>query len=370
MLLVCFAASPATAHAVFAGQALLDDVDALDRTINSSGKSAAHSAKAKIFAQRYTQTVKGIPAGTLLSRLDCVSTRIQMARARSARSNVAKAKACQAALLADLAGTAAVGDLRTIGARIDEIAARVKARRVFGSKATALRRLTLAFVKRHFNVAGTGFVRLPVHFEQLECVDVKLEAGRTSGASSCARKLRRLLLEQKALHPNPPITFGSDMMGDPVAIAGVYREDTEFWTKGLTVPQNGTVTTFRLRIGSDPKDLPLRFSVVRPEPDGRVKVITTTDPPYPLPGNRPGTYEFKTSALSFRCCKVLKGDIVTVDNSGAGEEREPYVWFARKPGFTVFSHTMGGPSQNPGMIWTGTPHDGYDLLMQVVMVPD
>jgi hypothetical protein len=239
-----------------------------------------------------------------------------------------------------------------------------------GAKSTALRKLATRYVKRYFDQQVVGGVSFGEAFSDLECVDVKVEAGRISGASACARRLARLIRQDGGGGPpKPPIVWGSALAGDPVAIAGTYLDDSEFWTQGVTVPVAGTITQFRLKIGADPETLPLRFSVVRPQPDGQVKVITTTNPPYMLPGNAPGTYTFATSALSFKCCAVQPGDVVTVDNKGTPTP-DPYVWFAASASSTTFSHTWGAAdSQNAGMLWAGTPHAGFETLLQVVEQP-
>lgn len=162
------------------------------------------------------------------------------------------------------------------------------------------------------------------------------------------------------------VTWGSDLTGDPVPIRGTWREDSEFWTKGVHAPAAGTVTKFRLKVGDTPKTIPIRFSVVRPVGDGKVKVITTTHPPYTLKAHDSGVHTFKTSVLAFRCCKVRKGDIVTVDNRGANTVQDPYYWFAKKPAFTTFSHQVRGVSQDAGQIWTHKDHPGYEVLLQIV----
>src|SRR3954452_9224919 len=119
------------------------------------------------------------------------------------------------------------------------------------------------------------------------------------------------------------VTWGSDLTGDAVPIRGVWREDSEFWNKGVSAPASGTITKFRLKTGDTPVTIPIRFSVVRPVGAGKVKVITTTNPPYTVNAHDTGVHTYKTSALSFRCCKVRKGDIVTVDNRGANTVSDP-----------------------------------------------
>jgi hypothetical protein len=161
-------------------------------------------------------------------------------------------------------------------------------------------------------------------------------------------------------------TFGSDLGGDAVPIKGVWREDSEFWTKGVHAPAAGLVTQFKLKTGDTPKTIPIRFSVVRPVGGGKVKVITTTNPPYTLKAHAAGVHTFKTSALSFKCCRVKKGDIVAVDNRGANTVRDPFWWFAQNPAFTTFSHMVRGVSQDFGQVWTHKSHAGYEVLLQIV----
>lgn len=272
-------------------------------------------------------------------------------------------------------------DLSNLSKGLATITTAIKNGKAFGAKATALRKRSVRFVARHFDGRPVAGVPFPDVYEALECVDVKVESGSVSGAGACERKLRRQL--RKNLPPSqggtsdqpsaPPITFGSDLSGDPVTIPGKYPEDTEFFSAGLAIPQGGTITTFKVRAGASPVALPIRFSVVEPQADGRVKVLTTTDPPYQIPANSPGTYTFQTDRLSFACCKVKKGDIVSIDNRGADQTQDPYVWFARKPGFTTFSYTNpnpGAPTQDPGQFWIPKPNEGYDLLVQAVVSPN
>src|SRR5689334_16342688 len=102
------------------------------------------------------------------------------------------------------------------------------------------------------------------------------------------------------------VTWGSDLTGTPVPIRGTWREDSEFWTKGVHAPRAGRITKFRLKVGDTPRTIPIRFSVVRPVGGGKVKVITTTNPAYTLKAHASGVHTFRTSALSFRCCSVKK----------------------------------------------------------------
>jgi hypothetical protein len=162
------------------------------------------------------------------------------------------------------------------------------------------------------------------------------------------------------------VTWGSNLKGTPVPIRGTWREDSEFWTKGVHAPRAGRITKLRLKVGDAPTTIPIRFSVVRPVGGGKVKVITTTNPAFTLKAHDAGIHSFRTSALSFRCCSVKKGDIVAVDNRGANTVKDPFWWFAMNPAFTTFSHMVRGVSQDFGQIWTHKAHPGFEVLLQIV----
>ncbi|WCB96488.1 hypothetical protein DSM104299_05247 [Baekduia alba] len=329
----------------------------------SAGPAAIHAGKAKLIAAAFGDQVDGVDAAQAIAGLDCVSLNVQKARNTKAKRAV---KARMAAAGRCLAGVAGV-DTKTIKNALAAVAARASAGRAYGAKATALRKLQSRMVAKRFGGATLHGIAFADVYDDIECIDVKVEAGRRSGALSCAK---RLLRRAKTLAPaKDPITFGSDLGGTPTALPATFDpEDTEFWTAALTVPADGTITTFRVKTGDSPIDLPLRFSVVRPSGNGTVTVVTTTNPVYPLPAHDAGVHTYATSSLSFACCKVQKGDIVTVDNSGT-TTRDAYVWFAPQAGATTFSHTSDGDSQNAGAVWTPITHQGYETLVQVVLQP-
>jgi hypothetical protein len=342
---------------------------------SAAARARVHAAKREVIVAAFSDQVGGVSAAKVITDFDCISLNLQKARDTDkkslVRARMADARACRT----DLARLAAAGkasglaaDLRTVARTLQDIAARATAGRAYGAKATALRALQSRVVARRFSGQTLHGVRFADVYDDLECVDVKLEAGRASGAASCAK---RLLRRARALAPaKEPVTFGSDLSGTPVALPATFApDDTEFWTGALTVPADGTITTFRLRTGDSPVDLPLRFSVVRPGAGGTVTVVTTTNPVYPLKAHDAGVHTYATSGLSFACCKVEKGDIVTVDNSGTTTPGA-YVWFAQRPDMTTFSHTASGDSQNAGAVWTPIAHQGYETLVQVVEQPD
>jgi hypothetical protein len=342
---------------------------------SSPARAQVHAAKAKLIAAAYEDKIGGISAARVIGDLDCISRNVQKARGASQSSTVrarfTDARRCRG----DLAKLATTGgakglasDLTGVNATLKSMGSKAVAGKAFGAAATALRKTQSAIVARRFSGDTLHGVPVSQAYDDIECIDVKVEADRASGAASCAK---RLLRRTKSLAPAKPLmTFGSDLTGTAVTLPDRFApEDTEFWTSALTVPAAGMVTEFRLKTGDSPIDLPLRFSVVRPRGDGTVVVITTTNPIYPLKAHDPGVHAYPTSGLSFVCCKVQAGDIITVDNSGTTTP-DAYVWFAAQPGTTTFSHTSNGDSQNAGVVWSPITHAGYEVLLQVVLQPE
>jgi hypothetical protein len=56
------------------------------------------------------------------------------------------------------------------------------------------------------------------------------------------------------------------------------------------------------------------------------------------------------SQVSFKCCNVKKGDVVSLDARGAR-----FAVFGRVAGSVTDTFSMTGLTQNPGYMWTGTP---------------
>jgi hypothetical protein len=369
-------AGPASA----AGSGTSDQLEAgLTALVSQLGGSpspaAVHTAKAALINSAFDDPVGGISAARTITDLDCVSRNLQQARNTTKKSTIkarfAGANACRADLakLAQAAkATGLKSDLNAVSAKLKDLSTRALGGHAYGSRATALRKLQSSIVAKRFagqTLHGVAFADV---YDDVECIDVKIEAGRASGAASCAK---RLLRRTKSLAPaKDPITFGSDLTGTPTTLPTAFApDDTEFWTSALTVPADGMITTFRLKTGDSPVDLPLRFSVVRPGADGTVTVVTTSDPVYPLAAHDAGIHTYSTSGLKFVCCKAKKGDIVTVDNSGTTTQNA-YVWFAPVAGATTFSHTSNGDSQNAGVVWQPITHAGYETLVQATIQPD
>jgi hypothetical protein len=185
-----------------------------------------------------------------------------------------------------------------------------------------------------------------------------------------------------------PETFGApDLTPTPAPLLGGFSADVEYWPMAVahafgarahtssvvasaTAPADGMVTSITVKGYAIKGDMPgpggsepIRFTVARPQPNGQLQVITTTNPPFTLPGTS-GTYTFPMSQVSFACCRVKKGDYVSLDARG-GE----FAVFASVPGAVTDDFSMAGLTQNAGFMWTGTPHEGVELLMQVTEQP-
>ena len=198
--------------------------------------------------------------------------------------------------------------------------------------------------------------------------------------------------QQQMTHPRVQVNisaavvkYGSTLKAQAASLVKGIAADVAYWIAGINqglsrahvaqaggvlatgaAPADGTVTQITVKgyaINGDRPgpggSEPIRFSVARPQPNGQLKVITTTDPPFTLPGTD-GVWTFDMSQVRFKCCNVQKGDIVSLDARG-GE----FAVFGQVPGSVTDVFTMAGPTQDPGYMWTGTPHQDVELLMQV-----
>jgi hypothetical protein len=208
-------------------------------------------------------------------------------------------------------------------------------------------------------------------------------------AKRCAQILASKLKSPAAQdNPASAIIFGSNSLSKtPGRFTGYFNEDAEYWQTALapqppaqnyvpsvTVPAKGIITEIKVRgyaargdIPTAPiSSLPIRFSVARPQPDGKLVVITTTDPPFTMPSTD-GIRTFPMSQVAFTCCRVEKGDIISFDARN-GE----FAITAQVPGSAIatFTTKAGEATMDPGYTWIGEPHDHLELLMQVTMQPD
>jgi hypothetical protein len=167
-------------------------------SLSPAERQAVHDDKALLIGNAYTdQKVGGVPAADVLGSLDCVDLDLQLARNAQGKAKQAswalRALGCEKQLAGEVSG-AAVKDLEGMGAAIKDIVSQIRRGKSYGLRSTAVRRLSAHVVDHdlggHSLVYGVAFSE---HFRDLECVDVKVEAGRVSGASACIHRLRRLV---------------------------------------------------------------------------------------------------------------------------------------------------------------------------------
>jgi hypothetical protein len=141
----------------------------------------------------------------------------------------------------------------------------------------------------------------------------------------------------------------------PTSNVTVSGEITSYTVKGYTVSSNrpGPGGSGEIRLG-----------VEEPQPNGQVKVLSTSNPPNLLP-HTPGTYTFAIGppATGF-AMPVTKGDVVSLDTPGGN-----YAVFASRPGAQLETSQGTGLEQNPGVLWTLAQHANLELLLQVTIEP-
>ncbi len=107
----------------------------------------------------------------------------------------------------------------------------------------------------------------------------------------------------------------------------------------------------------------IRLGVERPLADGRLQVISTSNPADELPRHE-GTYTFGIGPPATpTAMAVSAGDVLSLDTPGGA-----YAVWAAQPGAeveTTIGH--GGSEQSPGVDWTGTAHPNVELLMSVTI---
>jgi hypothetical protein len=195
-----------------------------------------------------------------------------------------------------------------------------------------------------------------------------------------ARTLLCLALLALALGASPAaaktIRWGSSLK--PAAtrtVQGVFHADAEFWPTSLgsatargvqravKAPSSGRILQVKLKTGDDAAPVRLRFTVIKPQSGGRFQVQTTSTPSLVLPAHSPGIHTFDMKNVQFKM-PINKGYYLAIATPGA--EPADMVWYGAAPGAKVDSFTSQGATQNPGYAWTGTPHAGVELLMQVI----
>jgi hypothetical protein len=108
----------------------------------------------------------------------------------------------------------------------------------------------------------------------------------------------------------------------------------------------------------------VRLGVEEPQPSGQLKVLSTSNPANLLP-HTTGTYTFQIGppATGFAMA-VKQGEVLSLDTPGGN-----YAVFAAHPAALLESSQGTGLEQNPGALWTLTPHPNVELLMRVVIEP-
>jgi hypothetical protein len=172
------------------------------------------------------------------------------------------------------------------------------------------------------------------------------------------------------------ITFGSDLSA-PATVAETHQADTSFWSptvKGSsnTVPAAGQITKIRLkgtaveRAGGPAPQNQIHFQVLRPQPDGTVTVILSSDPKYvPYAGdpNQVSSY----SPDGYMC--VNKGDYVSFNDNGGWvpsiyQDGVPFRVFGNVSSSTTDQFTKDNGTGIGGN-FRGSPRRGQELLMQM-----
>jgi hypothetical protein len=173
--------------------------------------------------------------------------------------------------------------------------------------------------------------------------------------------------------------WGSNLQWNAEPLLGNLEGDAEFWDLfyqaaagiGPAAPFDGTLTGVYVKGRAVSGDMPgpegsqpFRVGIEQPLPDGRLQVVSTSNPAFQLPATT-GTYYYWIGPPStgFQM-PIKKGQIVSFDTRGG-----TWAVFGAAPG-TASASTVGkGQEQNAGVIWTGTPHPGIELLMRMVEQP-
>ena len=173
-------------------------------------------------------------------------------------------------------------------------------------------------------------------------------------------------------------TFGSDLSA-PANMREAHGADSVFW--GLTlpggrrtvVPASGQITTIRLKGIAVPSSAPgappplteVHFQVLRPRADGALTVSLTSQPFNVPSGGDPSQI---TSYRPINLC-ARAGDYVAFNDEGGFEptyypQGVPFQVFSRVAGASTGFFTSDNGTNN-GTTFSGTRHEGQELLMQM-----
>jgi hypothetical protein len=179
-----------------------------------------------------------------------------------------------------------------------------------------------------------------------------------------------------------PITFPPSLLGSPAPLLGNFEGDTEFWDAFWTAaagiapkqefaPVDGWligVTVDGFAVSGDMPgpggSQPFRVGIENVLATGQLQVVSTSDPPFRLPGVS-GTYYFQVGPPSTGfAMRLQKGEVVSFDTRGG-----TWAVFSASPGSVTDDQTGKGLEQNAGAQWSGTQHPNVQLEMQVTEQP-
>jgi hypothetical protein len=218
--------------------------------------------------------------------------------------------------------------------------------------------------------------------------------GNRRGLSIAALALSAALAAPAAAAAKPPpfknvvdappapatVVFGANLLGTPEPRTGLFEEDTEFWQavfaaasgvagvqRSTTVPEAGWLTGVMIHGFAVSGDMPgpggsepFRVGVEEVLPDGTLKVLETSTPPFTLPGTD-GVYSFSVGPPATSYAMRLKpGEVVSFDTRGGA-----WAIFSHAPGSSVAHFSGSGQTQNAGMEWHGVRSEEDELEMQV-----
>lgn len=172
------------------------------------------------------------------------------------------------------------------------------------------------------------------------------------------------------------ITFGSDLSA-PASVAETHQADTSFWSptvkdRSNALPADGQITKIRLkgtaveRSGGPAPENQIHFQVIRPQPDGSLTVILSSDPKYlPYTGDANQINTFQPDG--YMCVK--KGDFVSFNDNGGWvpnvyQDGVPFRVFGNVASSTTNQFTANNGT-GIGANFRGSSKRGEELLMQM-----
>jgi hypothetical protein len=185
--------------------------------------------------------------------------------------------------------------------------------------------------------------------------------------------------------PTPAkVAFGSSLQGSPAPLLGNLEGDSEFWNAFLQagagiapashspiVPTDGWLLGVAVHGYAVSGDMPgpggsepFRVGVEQVLPSGQLQVLDTSTPPYQLPGTSGNYYYWAGPPYTEFPIRLKRSEQVSFDTRGG-----TWAVFAAVPGSTTGDTVGTGQEQNKGVVWSGVPHAGVELLMQITEQP-